>query len=145
MLNLKQLEGLRHCPDKRVALAVETALKEKELRYEAEHKLRELQEKLAEKESSKVVIKLHRDGWVEVCGPSTIGVKFAHVPELGVGREDEADEHAKSRLPWAFRDIYDSRIARDTCKGCLSREGYQLFLRKLEEIALIRQIEEDLQ
>lgn len=142
----KQLEGLKYCPDKRVREAVASALSYCQRADDAEQQVRELQERLAAVESDyRVLVVLHKDGWVEVCCGKKIPVKFAHVPELGRGREDEADTFAVSRLPVSYKEIYDAKVAHNTCKGCLSREGYKLLKMDLEAIALVRAVEQEVQ
>lgn len=137
-LTRKQLEGLRHCPDKRVQQVVETALalldqlKEADERgvaaqvkaasyarkcrdslhrrtKEQAEQVRVLQERLALKELDyRILVTLTRDGVVTLYSEQNIPVKFVYLPDLGRGGEDEAEEWATRSLPLPYKTLYDS-------------------------------------
>lgn len=144
----RQLEGLRHCPDKRVQRAVAIAEKEMQRRDDAERKVRDLQEELAAKElaqDKRVLVVLQRDGTVEVWTKADIIVKFAHLHDLGRGNEEEAEAYMLKRLPVPYKEIYEvsgKRVASDNCRGCLSREGFRLLEIEVATIRALNAIEE---
>lgn len=141
----KQLEGLKHCPDKRVREAATAALSYAQRADDAEAQVRELQERLAAKEQSyRILVILHRDGTVEVWSECWLPVKFVHWHDLGKSREGEAEDYMRGRLPESYRSIYDStgkRIGRDTCKGCRSRAEFDYMKLQLETLRLVKELE----
>jgi HEAT repeat protein len=142
----KQLEGLQHCPDKRVREAVASALAYSQRAEDAEAQVRELQERLAAKEQDcRILVILHRDGHVELWSKHKLPVKFAHWHDLGKGGDDEAEEYMRGRLPELYRSIYDSdegkRIGAGSCKGCLSRGEFRYVQSQLAAIEAVKELE----
>lgn len=145
-LTRKQLEGLRHCPDRRVSEAVATALAALQARDDAERRVQDLQDRIVLKENEyRILVILHKDGRVELWSKQWMPVKFAHWPDVGA---DEAEEYMRSRLPLQFKELYDvdgKKIGVDSCKSCLSRGELRHVQSQLAEIQLWRDIEKELE
>lgn len=145
-LTRKQLEGLRHCPDKRVQQVVETALAYSQRADDAEQQVRDLNDRIALKEQDyRILVTITKDGVVELYSEQWLPVKFVYLPDLGRGGEDEAEEWATRSLPLPYKTLYDSperkRIGMGTAKSCLSRGELNDVKAKLAAVEALRELE----
>lgn len=146
----KQLQGLQHCPDKRVSGAVAAALAAMERADALELRVRELEEEKAAAELAKegrILIVLHRDGFVEVWAHDWMPVKVANMPDLGSGSEEEAEGYMLKRLPMPFRELYEKhgkRIVAGSCKGCMDRTSFRLLQHEIAAVKALNALQETL-
>lgn len=127
------LESRRHPTVRRLAITARTAL---EQRDDAQYELRAAQEALAAAQLKKerrygerLLVVLHRDGFVEVWAKSWRPVQIACMPDFGRERFNEAEQYMLSKLPFPYRELYERKgkqIVAGSIHGCATAEAIEL-------------------
>jgi hypothetical protein len=135
-LTLRQLEGFQHAPNRTVKRLALTAIALTERCEELARKLREVEEQRASEQlerDGRLLVVLHRDGYVEVYSSAWQPVVIANMPSLGPGSEEEAEGYMLKRLPLPYRQLYSEgkRILAGSCAGCMDRTAYRLLKHEL--------------
>lgn len=130
-MTLRQLEGLRHAPNRTMQRLAMTAIGAMERCDALAREVRELEERIAAEQLAKedrLLVVLHRDGFVEVFASDWRPVKIAQLPSLGRGREEEAEGYMLRRLPSPYQGLYreGKRITAGHCGGCMNWNSYRL-------------------
>lgn len=143
--------GLARSPQKIVRQLVAT-VQAMGLRIdELSGELRTAQEATAEKQLARqdyTLVLLHRDGFCEVWAEEWRPVRVECLHDLGRDRHDLAVEWICHRLPRPYSELLHTDkgkvIATGNASGCLDRNGFELLMRRMEEVYAVRQLEKDI-